>query len=91
MVSGLGLAMVARLVPQRMMGFIMGAWFMTTAVAMVLGGFVASLTSVPQHVQDHFKSLYIYTHVFLEIGIITLVIAIIMAVVAPKLTKLAEE
>lgn len=27
MISGLGLAMVAQLVPQRLMGFIMGSWF----------------------------------------------------------------
>ena len=31
MISGLGLAMVAQLVPQRLMGFIMGSWFLTTA------------------------------------------------------------
>ena len=33
MISGLGLAMVAQLVPQRLMGFIMGSWFLTTAGA----------------------------------------------------------
>lgn len=33
MISGLGLAMVAQLVPQRLMGFIMGSWFLTTAAA----------------------------------------------------------
>jgi POT family proton-dependent oligopeptide transporter len=38
MISGLGLAMVAQLVPQRLMGFIMGSWFLTTAGANIIGG-----------------------------------------------------
>lgn len=38
LVSGLGLAMVAQLVPQRMMGFAMGMWFLTSATAAVLAG-----------------------------------------------------
>ena len=33
LISGLGLAMVAQLVPQRLTGFIMGSWFLTTAGA----------------------------------------------------------
>ncbi|MGL4859073.1 MAG: dipeptide/tripeptide permease DtpA, partial [Enterobacteriaceae bacterium] len=45
MISGLGLAMVAQLVPQRLIGFIMGAWFLTTACAAVLSGYVAGLTA----------------------------------------------
>lgn len=38
MISGLGLAMVAQLVPQRLMGFIMGSWFLTTAGAAIIAG-----------------------------------------------------
>ncbi|WP_446676444.1 POT-type proton-dependent oligopeptide transporter, partial [Pantoea endophytica] len=43
MISGLGLAMVAQLVPQRLMGFIMGSWFLTTAGAAMIAGKVANL------------------------------------------------
>ncbi|MGS9140245.1 dipeptide/tripeptide permease, partial [Salmonella enterica subsp. enterica serovar Infantis] len=35
-ISGLGLAMVAPLVPQRLMGFIRGSWFLTTAGANII-------------------------------------------------------
>ena len=38
MISGLGPAMVAQLVPQRLMGFIMGSWFLTTAGAAIIAG-----------------------------------------------------
>ncbi len=52
MISGLCLAMVAQLVPQRLMGFIMGSWFLTTAGANIIGGYVANLMAVPSDVTD---------------------------------------
>ncbi|MDF2530089.1 MAG: tppB [Gammaproteobacteria bacterium] len=88
LVSALGLAMVARLVPQRLMGFIMGAWFMTTAAAMVVGGFVASWTSVPSNMNIPTETLPVYTHVFLELGSVTFVISLLMMMLAPKLTRM---
>lgn len=87
LVSGLGLAMVARLVPQRMMGLIMGAWFMVTAVAMVLGGFVAALTNTPANAPNHFISLHIYGHVFFWIGCVTLLVTLLMWPMVPFLRR----
>ena len=43
LVSGLGLAMIARYVPARMGGFMMGAYFVASGVSQYLGGVVASL------------------------------------------------
>nr|WP_234418640.1 dipeptide/tripeptide permease DtpA [Dongshaea marina] len=88
MISGLGLAMVAQLVPQRLMGFIMGAWFLTTAAASVIAGYVATLTAAPEGVTDKFQTLDIYSHVFLQIGIVTAVIAVLMLITAPMLTRI---
>ncbi|KEY58020.1 dipeptide/tripeptide permease DtpA [Serratia sp. DD3] len=88
MISGLGLAMVAQLVPQRLMGFIMGSWFLTTAAAALIAGKVAGLTAVPADINDAHASLAIYSHVFMQIGIVTAVIAVIMALTAPKLYRM---
>lgn len=57
MISGLGLAMVAQLVPQRLMGFIMGAWFLTSAGAAIMAGYVANMMAVPENVVDPHASL----------------------------------
>lgn len=76
MISGLGLAMVAQLVPQRLMGFIMGAWFLTTAAAALIAGNVANLMAVPAEVTDARLSLQMFSHVFFEIGVVTAVIAL---------------
>ncbi|WP_279045697.1 dipeptide/tripeptide permease DtpA [Cedecea davisae] len=88
MISGLGLAMVAQLVPQRLMGFIMGSWFLTTAGAAIIAGKVAGLMAVPENVTDPLLSLEVYGRVFMQIGIVTAVIAVLMLLTAPKLNRM---
>lgn len=90
LVSGLGLAMVAQLVPQRMMGFAMGMWFLTSATAAIVAGWVASLTSVPEHINTPAESLAIYSDVFGNIGYITASITVITFLAAPMLTKICQ-
>lgn len=90
MISGLGLAMVAQLVPQRLMGFIMGSWFLTSAGAAVIAGKVAALMAVPNDVTNPLQSLDIYGRVFLQIGIVTAVIALLMIVTAPILNRMMQ-
>lgn len=87
MISGLGLAMVAQLVPQRLMGFIMGSWFLTTAGAAIIAGKIANLMAVPENVTDRWF-LWMFTYVFLQIGIATAVIAFLMLLTAPKLNRM---
>jgi len=79
--------MVTKLVPQRVMGFMMGAWFMSTAVAMALGGIVASVASVPHNLQDPIQSLPIYSSLFMKLGVAAFIISIIMLIFVPKLKK----
>jgi POT family proton-dependent oligopeptide transporter len=54
--SGLGLAFVARYVPARMGGFMMGAYFVASGVAQYLGGIVASFASVPDKIGAFLQS-----------------------------------
>ncbi|MFD1802821.1 dipeptide/tripeptide permease DtpA [Mixta tenebrionis] len=91
MISGLGLAMVAQLVPQRLMGFIMGSWFLTTAGAAMIAGKVANLMAVPENVTDPLESLHTYSEVFQQIGIVTAVIAVLMLLTAPLLNRMTVD
>ena len=90
LVSGLGLAMVAQLVPQRMMGFAMGMWFLTSAASAAIAGWVASLSAIPKDIIDPHKTLDIYSTVFNEIGYTTAAIALVMLFIAPKLTRIIQ-
>lgn len=87
MVSALGVAMVAELVSAKIMGFVMGVWFLTSSVAGFTGAAVASLTALPKGMLPGVDSLSVYTHVFLQIGIATFVAAVAMAVLAPWLMR----
>lgn len=87
LVSALGVAMVAELVPASIAGFVMGMWFLTSAVAGFLGATVASFTALPEHIKPGVESLMIYTNVFACIGLVTLIIAIFMWLLSPRLSR----
>ncbi len=72
------------------MGFIMGSWFLTTAGANLIAGYVANQMAIPEGVSDPLMSLNVYGSVFLKIGIATAVIAAIMILMAPKLNRMAQ-
>lgn len=86
-VSALGVAMVAELVPPSIAGFVMGMWFLTSAVAGFIGASVASFTALPVDIKPGVDSLMIYTHVFACIGLVTLMIALIMWFLSPRLSR----
>ncbi len=88
LVSGLGVAMVAELCPRAMSGFVMGIWFLTSMLAGPLGAFVGNMTSPPSGVTlTTLESLNVYTEVFAQIGIVTLIIAALMWLSRPILNK----
>jgi POT family proton-dependent oligopeptide transporter len=68
LVSGLGLAMIARYVPARMGGFMMGAYYVGVGISQYLGGLVANFAAVPQNVTDPMQTLPIYTTLFTKLG-----------------------
>lgn len=88
LVSALGLSMVTRYIPQRLTGFVMGFWFMSTSIASIISGFIAGLANIPKEVTDPLISLPIYSHLFTEIGLITVGIAAVMFLCTPLLNRL---
>ena len=68
LISGLGLAMVARYVGPGMRGFVMGLWFLASGISQYLGSFVANYASVPQNVTNPVETLPLYTRLFVVLG-----------------------
>lgn len=91
LVSALGVAMVAELVPATITGFVMGMWFLTTAISGFTGATVSAYTALPQHIKPGLESLMIYTNVFGWIGLVTLIIAVFMGLCAPILQAYIQE
>lgn len=88
LVSALGIAMIAELVPSVIAGFVMGMWFLTSSLAGFIGATVATFTALPKNMHPGVESLMIYTHVFASIGLVTIAIALLLWLISPRLTKL---
>ena len=91
LVSGLGLAMIARYVPARMGGFMMGAYFVASGISQYLGGVVANYASVPQDVTDPLETMPIYTNLFFWLGVAGIICTVIALAVLPLMRKLSSE
>jgi POT family proton-dependent oligopeptide transporter len=89
LVSGLGLAMIARYVPARMGGFMMGAYYVASGISQYLGSVVANFASIPQHVADPTVSLPIYTKLFNQLGVAGVVCTAIALAMLPLMKKLS--
>ncbi|WP_413490193.1 peptide MFS transporter [Shewanella baltica] len=90
LVSGLGLAMIARYVPARMGGFMMGAYFVASGISQYLGGVVANFASVPKDLVDPLQTLPVYTSLFNKLGIAAVVCTFIALAVLPLMRRLTE-
>ncbi|MPW17622.1 MFS transporter [Paraburkholderia sp. CNPSo 3157] len=90
LVSGLGLAMIARYVPARMSGFMMGAYFVATGVSQYLGSVVANLAKMPAGDLDPMTSLPLYTKLFTELGWLAAFGAVVAILLLPLMGKLSR-
>jgi proton-dependent oligopeptide transporter, POT family len=91
LVSGLGLAMIARYVPERMGGFMMGAYFVASGVSQYLGGVVATFASIPENLTNPVKTMPIYTQLFNELGFAGIVCTAIALAALPLMRRLNAE
>jgi proton-dependent oligopeptide transporter, POT family len=89
LVSGLGLAMIARYVPARMGGFMMGAYFVATGISQYLGSVVANLAHIPDNLTNPLESLAIYTRLFTELGFVGIGCTVIAIAALPLMSRLS--
>lgn len=90
--SPVGLSMVTKLAPAKIMAMVMGAWFLSSALAHHLGGFVAQLTSVKHglngnEVLSSIETLSVYSNVFGNIALTAVGAGILLLTLVPLLRK----
>lgn len=89
LVSALGLSMVSTYIPQRYMGFVMGVWFLCSSISSIVAGKIAALASIPTQISTNpIASLPIYTHLFMNIGTITVTVGMVMLCCVPIVNRL---
>ena len=91
--SPVGLSMVTKLSPAKIVSTVMGAWFLATAFSNYLSGLIAQLTGVhgeegeAQIIPSPSQTLHLYGDVFGQIAIIATISALICFALSPWLRK----
>jgi POT family proton-dependent oligopeptide transporter len=89
-ISPVGLSMITKLSIARIVGLMMGVWFLSISVAQYVAGVVAQVASVETvggQVTNLQVSLDTYAGVFWKIGVISVVIGGILLVLSPLLKR----
>jgi len=86
-----GISMVSRLAPARIMGVMMGAFLLAYSASNYLAGLIARLTAVPAGTEllDTIAIRATYQSVFLRLGITALVVGGVLALSVPLLRRLS--
>jgi proton-dependent oligopeptide transporter, POT family len=89
LISGMGLAMVARYVGPGLRGFVMGLWFLATGISQYLGSYVANFASVPESVTDPVATLSLYMRLFNGLGVVAVVGTLVAVALLPLMRRLS--
>ncbi len=89
--SPVGLSMVTKLSPKRMVSTVMGAWFLATAYSYLVGGFIAKLTDVTEDsdgvIPPPIETVNVYGDVFLKVAISVGIASLLLLALSPLLSK----
>ena len=88
--SPIGLSMVTKLSPAKMVSLMMGIWFFATAIGEFLASKIGSLMSVPKEIlakDDPVLSLPYYADIIFKISIASVVIGVVMIFTVPLLKR----
>lgn len=88
LLSPTGLAMVTELVPQRLMGTMMGIFFISLGLGGKLAGFFADISAIPQNLTDVAQIEHIYRHAFFIYFLICTAAGLVSLMLVPALKKL---
>jgi|CXWL01.1.fsa_nt_gi amino acid/peptide:H+ symporter len=88
--SPVGLSMVTKLSPARVVGLMMGVWFLSSSLAHILAAIIAQRTSadtIGGQVIDRAGQLQSYVLVFTSVGIIGVAAGLVLLLISPVLKR----
>jgi len=86
--SPVGLSMVTKLSPPKIVGFVMGAWFLSISLAHEIAAQLGKLATAPEQGVDLVSSLNGFTSVYLNWGVLVVAgAAIVLLLMVPTLKK----
>lgn len=96
--SPIGLSMITKLSPARMVGLMMGMWFLASAFGQYVAGWVGTLMSIPAEegeasglVVNPVESLPVYMSVFETIAYVSIGSGVLLLILSPLLRRWMKE
>jgi POT family proton-dependent oligopeptide transporter len=96
--SPVGLSMVSKMAPARMVATMMGAWYLATAFSQFFAGLIAMLTGVqedgaegPQVIPPPIETLHLYADVFAKIAVASFAAAVVLMLLTPFVKRWMHE
>jgi proton-dependent oligopeptide transporter, POT family len=87
-ISPIGLSMITKLSPPKIVAMMMGIWFFASAIGEFLAGKIGALMSVPQEVVDNpVRSLPYYADIISKIGIGSVCIGVVLICFVPIIRR----
>lgn len=89
--SPIGLSIITKLSPNRLVGMMMGLWFLASAYGQYVAGLLGAGMSSPDDSASAMVKLQLYTEGYFQLGIYALVAGIILIAISPLIRKLMQE
>lgn len=94
LLSPIGLSMVTKLSPARIVSMVMGIWFFASAIGEFLAAKIGAMMSVPREIveaDDPTLSLPYYADILNQIGIGSIAVGVVMILLVPLVRKWMHE
>jgi proton-dependent oligopeptide transporter, POT family len=93
--SPIGLSAITKLSPKKMVGLMMGVWFLASSYGQYLAGLIGTLMAIPGEketgkIMPATESLAIYTGVFTKIALVTAACGILLLLLSPWMKKMMQ-
>lgn len=83
LLSPLGLYAVTILSPPRLIGMMMGVWFVALGFGGDLAGVIAKFSSIPKNIPSRLQEVMLYRHAFSEYAYMALAVGVVMLILVP--------
>lgn len=94
--SPIGLSAITKLSPPKMVGLMMGMWFLASSYGQYLAGLIGSLMAIPSEAatgkpMSSTESLLIYSNIFSKIAWVSVGCGVLLLILSPWLKKMMSD
>lgn len=89
--SPIGLSIMTKLSPNRLVGMMMGLWFLASAYGQYAAGLLGANMSSPNANASNLEKLNLYTEGYYQLAIYALVAGVVLIAISPIIRKLMQE